>query len=87
MGDWKIGNDKRRRSTDQLRNLRRANDGQVRWDTEAPADFTYLYHPDRVLVRAILRLRNVRLPQQQQFLRCGDHIQGVLDRRRRGRAV
>ena len=22
------------------------------WDTEAPADFTYLYHPDRILVRA-----------------------------------
>ena len=52
MGDWKIGDDRRRRVTDQLRGFRAANDGQVDWDTEAPADFTYLYHPDRVLVRA-----------------------------------
>jgi subtilisin family serine protease len=52
MGDWMIGDDKRRRSTDQLRDLREANDGQVDWDTEAPADFTYLFHPDRVLVDA-----------------------------------
>ena len=52
MGDWMIGDDRRRRSTDQLRDLRQANDGQVAWDTEAPADFTYLFHPDRVLVRA-----------------------------------
>src|SRR5687768_528630 len=51
MGDWKIGSDKRRRTTDQLRDFREANDGQVAWDTEAPADFTYVYHPDRVLVR------------------------------------
>jgi hypothetical protein len=51
MGDWKIGDDQRRRTTDQLRDFRAANDGQVKWDTEAPADFTYLYHPDRVLVR------------------------------------
>ncbi len=51
MGDWKIGSDKRRRTTDQLRDFRATNDGQVAWDTEAPADFTYLYHPDRVLVR------------------------------------
>ncbi len=50
MGDWKIGDDKRRRTTDQLRELDRANDGQVFWDTEAPADFTYLFHPDHVLV-------------------------------------
>lgn len=50
MGDWKIGDDRRRRSTDQLRNLKEANDGQVDWDTEAPADFTYLFHPDHVLV-------------------------------------
>jgi len=50
MGDWKIGDDRRRRSTDQLRNLNKANDGQVAWDTEAPADFTYLFHPDHVLV-------------------------------------
>lgn len=52
MGDWMIGDDRRRRSTDQLRDLKEANDGQVDWDTEAPADFTYLFHPDRVLVRA-----------------------------------
>jgi subtilisin family serine protease len=52
MGDWKIGDDRRRRSTDQLHDLREANDGQVAWDTEAPADFTFLYHPDRILVGA-----------------------------------
>ena len=52
MGDWKIGNDRRRRTTDQLRDFKEVNDGQVEWDTEAPADFTYVYHPDRVLVRA-----------------------------------
>jgi subtilisin family serine protease len=52
MSDWKIGDDRRRRTTDQLRDLNQANDGQVDWDTEAPADFTYLFHPDRVLVGA-----------------------------------
>ncbi|MCF6377192.1 S8/S53 family peptidase [Nocardioides KLBMP 9356] len=52
MSDWKIGNDSRRRTTDQLRDLRAANDGGVAWDTEAPADFTYLFHPDRVLMRS-----------------------------------
>ena len=52
MSDWRIGDDGRRRSTDQLRHLREANGGQVAWDTEAPADFTYLYHPDHVLVGA-----------------------------------
>jgi Subtilase family len=52
MDDWMIGDDRRRRSTDQLRDLRRANDGQVDWNTEAPADFTYLFHADRVLVGA-----------------------------------
>lgn len=52
MGDWMIGNDRRRRTTDQLREFRRVNDGQVAWDTEAPADFTYVFHPDRLLVRA-----------------------------------
>ncbi|MDR7253627.1 subtilisin family serine protease [Nocardioides sp. BE266] len=51
MGDWMIGDDRRRRATDQLRHLRRANDGEVAWNTEAPADFTYLFHPNRVLVR------------------------------------
>jgi hypothetical protein len=53
MGDWMIGDDRRRRSTDQLRAFRRANDGEVAWDTEAPADFTYVFHPDRVLVDAV----------------------------------
>ncbi|NPD03072.1 S8/S53 family peptidase [Nocardioides sp. zg-1308] len=52
MSDWKIGDDRRRRSTDQLRDLRAANDRQVAWDTEAPADFTYLFHPHHVLVGA-----------------------------------
>ena len=46
-----IGDDRRRKTTDQLRAFSRANEGQVEWNTEAPADFTYLYHPDRVLVR------------------------------------
>jgi hypothetical protein len=49
--DWKIGNDLRRRTTDQLRDFREANDGAVAWDTEAPADFTYVFHPHHVLVR------------------------------------
>ncbi len=52
MSDWKIGDDRRRRTTDQLRHLRRANEGQVHWDTEAPADFTFLFHPDHLLVDA-----------------------------------
>jgi len=52
MSDWKIGEDRRRRNTDQLRDLNRANDGNVWWDTEAPADYTYLYHPHRIIVRA-----------------------------------
>jgi hypothetical protein len=51
-GDFRIGDDKRRRTTDQLELLRRANEGRVVWDTEAPADFTYLYEPDQVLLRA-----------------------------------
>jgi subtilisin family serine protease len=50
-GDFKIGDDGRRRTTDQLEELRAANEGQLAWDTEAPADFTYLYHPEQVLVR------------------------------------
>ena len=50
--DYKIGDEGRRVTTDQLEQLREANPGQVAWDTEAPADFTYLYHPDRILVRA-----------------------------------
>ena len=52
MSDFKIGDDGRRRATDQLEALRRANDDRVAWDTEAPADFTYLYDPDHLLVRA-----------------------------------
>src|SRR5690349_20310627 len=51
MSDWMIGSDERRRTTDQLRDFRAANDGRVAWDTQAPADFTYVYDPDRVLVR------------------------------------
>ena len=39
------------RATDQLERLREANEGRLTWDTEAPADFTYLYDPDHVLVR------------------------------------
>ena len=52
MSDWKIGDDRRRRSTDQLKDLDAANDGNVWWDTEAPADFTYLYHPHHIIVRS-----------------------------------
>ena len=52
MSDWKIGDDRPTTHHRPARDLREANDGQVAWDTEAPADFTYLYHPDRVLVRA-----------------------------------
>jgi hypothetical protein len=51
-GDFIIGDDGRRRTTDQLELLRRANDGRVAWDSEAPADFTYLYEPDQVLLRS-----------------------------------
>ena len=50
--DFNIKDDARRRSTDQLQNFREANDGAVAWDTEAPADFTFLFDPDHVLVRA-----------------------------------
>ena len=48
--DWKIGDDRRRRTTDQIRAFQKANEGEVAWDTLAPADFTYVFHPDRVLV-------------------------------------
>lgn len=51
-GDFIIGDDGRRRTTDQLELLRRGNDGRVAWDSEAPADFTYLYEPDQVLLRS-----------------------------------
>lgn len=50
-GDFKIGDDTRRRTTDQLELLREANGGRLAWDTEAPADFTYLYDPDHLLMR------------------------------------
>lgn len=50
MSDWKIGDDRRRRTTDQIRAFQKANEGEVAWDTLAPADFTYVFHPDRVLV-------------------------------------
>lgn len=50
--DFNIKDDARRRSTDQLQNFREANDGAVAWNTEAPADFTFLFDPDHVLVRA-----------------------------------
>lgn len=50
--DFNIRSDERRRSTDQLENFRNANDGLVAWNTEAPADFTFLFDPDHVLVRA-----------------------------------
>lgn len=51
-GDFKIGDDGRRRTTDQLDLLQQANRGRIAWDTEAPADFTYLFDPDHVLVAA-----------------------------------
>jgi subtilisin family serine protease len=50
MSDWMIGDDRRRRTTDQIRAFQKANEGEVAWDTLAPADFTYVFHPDRVLV-------------------------------------
>ena len=50
--DFNIRDDARRRSTDQLDNFSKANDGAVAWNTEAPADFTFLFDPDHVLVRA-----------------------------------
>jgi subtilisin family serine protease len=43
--------DGRRRTTDQVELLRKAQAGGVAWDSEAAADFTYLYHPDNVLLR------------------------------------
>ena len=53
MSDFKIGDDARRRAPPTSWNgCEDANRGAVAWDTEAPADFTYLYDPDHVLVRA-----------------------------------
>ena len=43
--DYKIGDEGRRVTTDQLEQLREANPGQVAWDTEAPADFTLSLPP------------------------------------------
>lgn len=98
-GDWKISNDRRRRSTDQLYNFREANDGQVAWDTEAPADFTYLYHPHRVLVRAGDTDEFDRLiapligdvlegePRRDAELLDGELVRYVLSDRRDGRTV
>ncbi|GAA5128795.1 hypothetical protein GCM10023339_57140 [Alloalcanivorax gelatiniphagus] len=100
MGDWKIGSDRRRRSTDQLRDFRAANDGEVAWDTEAPADFTYAFHPDRVLVRtadadafdeAVGRLdRGIlgELPLRDDVrLLDGELVRYVLPERRGGESV
>jgi subtilisin family serine protease len=100
MSDWKIGDDRRRRSTDQLRGLREANDGQVAWDTEAPADFTYLFHPDHVLVgaedaddfeTAVARLDKGVLtdsPRRDDVrLLDGDLVRYVLPERRGGESV
>ncbi len=50
--DWKIGSDNDDAPPTSSAAFAKANDGQVAWDTEAPADFTYVYHPDRVLVRS-----------------------------------
>ena len=70
MTDFKIGDDARRRATDQLEALRRANDGRVAWDTEAPADFTYLYDPDHVLLR---------VEDARDFEEAVARIEGVFD--------
>ena len=69
-GDFKIGDDNRRRTTDQLELLRQANDGRVAWDTEAPADFTYLFDPDHVLVR---------VADVDEFERALARTQGIFD--------
>jgi hypothetical protein len=100
MSDWKIGDDRRRRTTDQLRDLNEANDGQVDWDTEAPADFTYLFHPDHVLVgaedvddfdAAVARLDNGVLaePPRRDDVRLldGDLVRYVLPQRSGGQSV
>ena len=50
--DFNIRDDARRKLTDQVENFHQANDGAVAWNTEAPADFTFLFDPDHVLVRA-----------------------------------
>jgi subtilisin family serine protease len=98
--DWKIGSDERRRATDQLRSFRTANDGQVAWDTEAPADFTYLFHPHRVLVRAAdaaafeglvaqlgERVLTGELRRDDVSLLDGELVRYVLPERRDGQSV
>lgn len=97
--DWKINSDRRRRTTDQLRDFRAVNDGEVAWDTEAPADFTYLYHPHRVLVRAgdtdefdraLAGLADDVLegePRRDAELLDGELVRYVLPPRRDGRSV
>lgn len=99
MSDWKIGDDRRRRNTDQLRDLNRANDGDVWWDTEAPADYTYLYHPHRIIVRAadaddfdraVRRLDKDTLPEaprREDVGRRGRLVRYVLPRREGRKSV
>ncbi len=77
-GDFNIGDDARRRTTDQLRQFRRDNEKgdkgrPVAWNTEAPADFTFLYDPDNLLVRAGEADDRVR-----EGLRRRDLLQGEL---------
>lgn len=99
-GDWKIGDDRRRRSTDQIRAFEKANEGQVEWDTLAPADFTYVYHPDHVLVggdetddfeAAVARLDKGVLaePPRRDDVRLldGELVRYVLSERRNGETV
>lgn len=50
--EYNIKDDARRKLTDQVLNFHAANDGAVAWNTAAPADFTFLFDPDHVLVRA-----------------------------------
>jgi hypothetical protein len=99
-GDWKIGDDRRRRSTDQIRAFQKANDGEVAWDTLAPADFTYVFHPDRVLVRAAdveafegivaqvgERVLTGEIRRDEQRLLDGELVRYLLPERRAGESV
>ena len=99
-GDWKIGDDRRRRSTDQLRAFQEANDGEVAWDTLAPADFTYVFHPHRVLVRSAdadafeglvaqlgERVLTGELRRDDVSLLDGELVRYVLPERRDGQSV
>ncbi|MBC2931566.1 S8/S53 family peptidase [Nocardioides sp. zg-1228] len=49
--DHEIKDDARRKLTDQVLNFHEANGDAVAWNTEAPADFTFLFDPDHLLVR------------------------------------